>query len=205
MRIRARYKVCRRLNDGVFAKCQTAKYTISETKKKTNAQRKKRRRRSNPTPYGLQLLEKQKVRFTYGVSERQLANYVKKARKDVSPTESLFRSLENRLDNVIYRLGLVTSRQFARQAVSHGHIAINGKRMNIPSYQVRVGDKISIQPRSRDNGIFKEIKELIKNANTPKWFKWKAGETAEMVAQPVIGEYDSNLNFGTLIEFYSRV
>jgi len=109
--------------------------------------------------YGLQLREKQKVKFSYGLRERQFANYVKEASKK-SGTETsanLFDILESRLDNVVFRLGLAESRSKARQIVTHGHIMINGRRVNIPSCRMRPGDKLSVRPQSEGKGIFKDI------------------------------------------------
>src|SRR5690606_40724543 len=119
-----KYKICRRLGSHIYEKCQTQKFQLSEARKGKGMRGGRRR---NVSEYGEQLLEKQRVRFTYGLKERQFASYVKKATGTAAvPAEELYQSLERRLDNVIYRLGLAPSRAYARQLVSHGHITVNG-------------------------------------------------------------------------------
>lgn len=205
----AKYRVCRRLGEGVYAKCQSTKYAIGETKKKTNAM-KTRGRRKNITEFGKQLMEKQRVRVTYGVTERQMVNYVRDAKKlqGGTPAEEVFRRLELRLDNVAYRLGFLSSRQAARQATSHGHFMVNGRRVTIPSYKLSVGDVVSIRPQSKSKPIFAKLAagEKVEIENTPNWiaFDPSKGE-AKIKSLPKVGEYDTHLNYKTLIEFYSRV
>ena len=143
MKIGPKYKICRRLGAQVFEKCQTPKFVAAESNKKGG----KGKRGKAATNFAIQLLEKQKVRFSYGVSEKQFYNYVKKALvvKKGAPTEKLSESLERRLDNVVYRLGLANSRALARQMVAHGHFVVKGKRVTVPSYNTSVGDVISIR------------------------------------------------------------
>ena len=116
--------MCRRLGSGVFEKCQTAKFSASEAK------RAKPRRPKTPSTFGAQLIEKQKIRFTYGINERHLANYVKEsvAAKGTPAAQKVFELLESRLDNVVYRLGLAHTRRLSRQMVSHGHFVVNGTK-----------------------------------------------------------------------------
>ena len=137
MKVKAKYKVCRRLGPGIYEKCQTEKFALAQSRKQALSKMGGRRRR-NVSQYGLQLMEKQKVRFTYGVNEKQFHNYVKEAlrSKDITPAERLYQMLEVRLDNVVFRMGLAPTRQASRQMVSHGHILVNGKRMKVPSYTV---------------------------------------------------------------------
>ena len=205
MKIGPQYKIARRLGERVFPKTQTTKFTVSGTEKK---QSKGKHGRKNMTAYGQQLLEKQKARYTYRVSEKQFGNYVKKAHtaKHSSPVANLFKALETRLDNVVFRLGFVGSRSFARQACSHGHIMVNGRRVTIPSCTLRVGDKISIRPQSKDNGAFRNLAEKRQNYTLPTWLSYDetSGE-GEIKAEPVMGVGESNLNFNSIIEFYSRV
>jgi len=114
----------------------------------------RRKRPKAPTEYGTQLIEKQKIRFSYGISERQLSNYVKKAtqNKGAGTAEKLFESLESRLDNVIYRMGLGASRRATRQMVSHGHFIVNDHRVTIPSYEIKTGDVIKfVKVQSQEN------------------------------------------------------
>lgn len=200
MKIGPKYKIARRLGERVFPKTQTTKFVISGPVKKMG-------RRSTLSDYGRQLLEKQKAKYTYGVSERQFVGYVNKARESrTNPAQALQQSLERRLDNVAFRLGLLRSRAFARQAVAHGHITVNGKKMTIPSYQVRVGDKIAIRLGSKDNGMFRELSEKLKDYQAPTWLKFDPNLlVGEVMSEPLTAEAEFNLNFSTILEFYSRV
>ena len=207
MRIGPKYKISRRLGEAVFSKTQTPRYAMVEGKKKQNLQ-KRRKHRSNLTEYGIQLLEKQKLRYTYGVSERQLSNYISKAKgkRGESPAAIVYKMLENRLDNVVYRLGLTPTRQFARQVVTHGHITVNSKRVNVPSYQVRKGDKISIRESSRGNSIFKEKAKALAEFASPAWLRMEPqGLVAEITGEPKMGAQEAHLNFAMVVQFYSRV
>jgi small subunit ribosomal protein S4 len=203
MKIGPKYKIARRLGDRIFPKTQTSKFTVSGTELKT-----KNKSRRGSTEFGLQLIEKQKARYTYGISEKQFSNYVKKVHesKTDSPATSLFVALESRLDNVVFRLGLVNSRLFARQVVAHGHILVNGRKVTIPSYKVRVGDKIAVRPQSKDNGIFRGLAERNQNYNVPAWLTFDPEKlVGEVKAAPIASTSESNLNFGAILEFYSRV
>jgi len=165
------------------------------------------RRSRSASDYGSQLREKQKARYTYGVNERQFRNYVERSRKlkTGNPLLNLGQLVESRLDNVVYRLGLVSSRAFARQVVGHGHILVNGRRVTIPSYAVSVGDVISIRSQSRDNGVFREVAERLKEVEPPSWLLYTADREAKVVAEPMLEEAESNLNLSAIIDFYSRV
>src|SRR3989344_5835624 len=122
-----------------------------------------KRMRRGLSEFGTQLLEKQKVRFVYGVGEKQFKNYFVKAKAAKGVTGNLLLSLlEKRLDNTVFRAGLAASRIIARQLVSHGHFLVNGKRVTIPSYEVRLDDSIAIRPKSRPKGIFTALPERIK-------------------------------------------
>jgi len=203
MKIGPKYKICRRLGDRVFSKCQTTKFTVSGTNRKRQG-----KRRTNVSEYGLQLLEKQKARYTYGVNEKQFSNYIKevRAKKDSTPTEDLFRHLESRLDNIVYRAGLAHSRMFARQMVSHGHIMVNGRRVTIPSYRMKKGDKFSVRPQSADKRLFAEFEERKKDIDTPTWIKFDPEKKAgEIIDKPALKDEVSTLNLQAILEFYSRV
>ncbi len=204
MKIGPKYKICRRLGDRVFSKCQTTKFTVSGTDTKSKGGKSKRRR--GVSEYGAQLLEKQKVRYTYGISERQFANYIKASREKTGsdPILLLNQLLESRLDNVVYRLGLVGSRRFARQIVSHGHIMVNNRRVTIPSYKVKIGDKISVRPQSIDKGVFSDLEERQKNYMVPEWLSFDLSKRyGQVKSLPMASE--TNLNFSSILEFYSRV
>jgi small subunit ribosomal protein S4 len=196
-----KYKMCRRLGAGMFEKCQTQKFTQVEGKGK-NA---KGGRPKTPSGYGLQLIEKQKVRFSYGISERQLQNYVKAAShaKGIAVTDKLNELLENRLDNVVYRLGFTQSRRLARQMVSHGHFTVNGVKSTIPSQQVHIGDIIAVREGSRGSVLFTDFAKKIKGYTWPTWLKLSPEQLqAEVVAKPKNDE--QFLKFDTVLEFYSR-
>ena len=197
-----KYKICRRLGTGVYEKCQTQKFALSESRKDLN----KNRRRKQVSDYGAQLLEKQKLRFTYGLKEKQLVRYIKKimSKTKVNLSEKLFEDIESRLDNVVFRLGLAPTRAMARQMVTHGHIILNGKRLNIPSYSVFVGDKIGIRKQSQSKGMFIDLENQIKDANIPAWlsFDLKRKE-GKMISLPKIGTGEI-FDLKAVFEFYSR-
>ncbi len=201
MESKAKYKMCRRLGVGVYEKCQTQKYTQSEMKK-TKSSTKRPKQLSD---YGRQLIEKQKVRFSYGLSEKQMGNYVEKANatKGVIVTDKLFELLETRLDNVVYRLGFANSRRFARQMVSHGHFTVNGTKATIPSLEVRIGDKIAVREGSKGSAMFTEFATKAKTSSWPAWLKLTPDTlSAEISAKPKNDE--QFLQFDTVLEFYSR-
>ena len=200
MKLGAKYKMCRRLGSGVFEKCQTQKYTQSETKKAKTGKRPKQL-----SDYGRQLIEKQKVRFSYGISEKQLSNYVEKAgtTKGMPVTDKLFELLESRLDNVVYRLGFAPTRRMARQLVSHGHFTVNGTKVTIPSLAVRVGDVIAVREGSRKSVVFSEMNKKTETHTWPNWLKFTpAALSAEVAAKPKNDE--QFLQLDTVLEFYSR-
>ncbi|HRY62206.1 MAG TPA: 30S ribosomal protein S4 [Candidatus Paceibacterota bacterium] len=200
-----KYKVCRRVGGMVFPQCQSPRYTSTLTKEGARGGRKGR-----PKPkseYGTQFQEKQKAKFTYGVTERQFVNYVNasKSSKKGNPANMLCQALETRLDNVIFRLGFASSRAFARQMVSHGHILVNGKRLNTPSYGVKLGDKISVRQSSQKSPLFAELKSKLKDFKFPKWLKFDLDKSvAEVIYLPELADGDQTLNLNVVMEFYSR-
>lgn len=198
-----KFKICRRLGSGVYEKCQTQKFALSESKRKESG---KRTRRKQVTDYGKQLLEKQKVRLTYGLRERQLVKYVKgaMAQKEVSVYDKLFQNVETRLDNTVFRLGLAETRAKARQMVTHGHIMVNGKKLNIPSYTVKEGDVVGIRTQSQNKALFSELEEMIKNSSIPTWlaFDLKKKE-GKVVGTPKMSTGEM-FDLRAVFEFYSR-
>lgn len=197
-----KYKIGRRLGAGVFEKCQTPKFVASEARHSKNS---KNRRPKMLSGYGLQLVEKQKVRFMYNLSEKQFSNYVKKAvsQKSEPSTNYLFELLENRLDNVVYRLGLSPTRRSSRQMVSHGHILLNGKKNNIASAEVKVGDVISVREGSKNTNLFTDIVKNSKDYSCPNWLTFNPESLSGTVAgKPKNIEGFIDLN--TVLEFYSR-
>ncbi|MBX4210577.1 30S ribosomal protein S4 [Candidatus Parcubacteria bacterium] len=201
MIIGPKYKIARRLGAPVFEKTQTAKFNLRESQRKVRGGFKRPK-----TDYGLQMIEKQKARYTYALTEKQFSNYVKKAiaKKGLSST-LLLENLEMRLDNTVYRIGFGSTRLFARQLVSHGHIAVNGKRVTIPSFKVSVGDKITIRAGSLKKKVFESIDEKLKNNKVPSWIVFDpAKKEAEIQGTPKPEHADVLFDFAQVLEFYSR-
>jgi small subunit ribosomal protein S4 len=196
-----KFKICRRLGPGVYDKCQTVKFSATSGKFASPGAR----RPKAPSEYGAQLIEKQKIRFSYGISERQLSNYVKKASsaKGAGTAEKLYEGLESRLDNAVYRLGLAPSRRGARQMVSHGHFIVNDKKATIPSYELKSGDIIKIREGSKAKKIFANLAEKIKDYNPPAWLVFDIGSLqGKILDKPKNTE--SFLDLNAVLEFYSR-
>lgn len=203
--IKSKFKIAKRLGAAIFEKTQSQKFTLSEARSAAN--KKNSRGGRGGSDYGRQLLEKQRVRFTYGISERQLANYAEAAFADADPSSSLHKALEMRADTAAYRAGFLPTRRAARQAVSHGHITVNGKRTTIPSYRVRKGDTIGIREGSRTSPLFTGLLEnAAENARTvPAWLKVDLNLlTAEVVGEPTFNPLETGLDYATVFEFYSR-
>ena len=160
--------------------------------------------RKKISEYGLQLREKQKVRNAYGILERQFSNYYEKATRSKQQTGlALLQMLELRLDNVAYRMGLGSSRAEARQRVGQNHITVNGKKVNIPSYQVKVGDIIAVKESSQNLEMFKALKEL--KIVMPKWLEFNTETlTGKIVALPERDDIDLNIKENLIVEYYSR-
>ena len=155
------------------------------------------------TEYGTQQREKQKVKFVYGVMEKQFYKlYEEATRKEGVTGELLLQYLERRLDNVIYRLGFGATRRQARQIVSHGHILINGKRVNIASYRVKQGDVITVKEDSKELAL---IKESVGQKTVPGWLSLEEGAlTAKVLENPGRDAVDFEVDEAMIIEFYSR-
>ena len=163
-------------------------------------------RRKKVSEYGAQLKEKQKVKFVYGVQEKQFHRYYLKATNMKGVTgDNMLRLLELRLDNVVYRLGLVKTRKMARQLVSHAHFLVNGKKVNIPSYRVKVGDVISVREKSKDIDIFKAVKEEGPSQLVPKWLEMNQEDlSGKVLALPTSEDLDYELQYNLIVEFYSK-
>ena len=156
--------------------------------------------------YGLQLREKQKLRMTYGLSERQFANLFLKAGKirEGKHGDNFMVLLERRLDNVVYRLGLATTRRQARQLVNHGHITVDGKRVDIPSYEVKPGQVISLRERSKDLKVVKEALEAIVGRVPFVSFDENTME-GSLVRLPERDELDANIDESLVVEYYNKL
>ena len=162
-------------------------------------------RRKKVSEYGAQLKEKQKVKFVYGILEKQFEKYYLKAANMKGITgDNMLRLLELRLDNVVYRLGLAKTRRMARQIVVHGHIRVNGEKVNIPSYSVKVGDVITLRQKSAELEMFKVLREGT-SIVTPKWLTFDAPNlTGTVAALPAREDIDLQLQENMIVEFYSR-
>ena len=162
-------------------------------------------RRKKVSEYGAQLKEKQKVKFVYGILEKQFHRYYLKAANMKGITgDNMLQLLELRLDNVVYRLGLAKTRRMARQVVGHGHIRVNGKKVDIPSYSVKVGDVITLRPTSAEKEMFKVLREGT-SVLTPKWLTFDAPNlTGTVNAMPAREDIDLQLQENMIVEFYSR-
>ena len=154
----------------------------------------------------MQLREKQKVRFTYGVLEAQFRRFFAEAKRlPGMSSDNIMALLERRLDNVVYRLGFGTSRQQARQIVRHGHIRVNERRVDIPSYLVKAGDVISWRPQSSKTSLYKVIAEQVQARNVPAWLSLDEGQMkATVVSLPTSEDVDSRLSGKAVVEYYSR-
>jgi small subunit ribosomal protein S4 len=162
--------------------------------------------RNRLTPYGVQLREKQKAKRLYGLFERQFHNYFKKAATKTGDTGVFLKQyLEMRLDNVVYRFGFARSRAQARQMVDHGLFQVNGKNVNIPSYQMRAGDLVTIKQSKSAKGPFKELKERLAQRETPGWLSLDVPTlTGKVINRPTAEELDKGFDAKLIVEFYSR-
>jgi small subunit ribosomal protein S4 len=199
-------RICRREGAKLFFKgtrCYTKKCSF-ERRPSPPGQHGVRRRKVGE--YGLQLREKQKVRRTYGVLERQFRNYFNEAESHTGVTgEWLLRRLELRFDNVVYRMGFAASRAQARQLVNHGHFAINGRPTNIPSAQLRLGDRIEVRESRRGREPFKLAKETLRSHQPPEWVTVDPAKLAGTIAQlPRRDQMPLDLNEQLVVEYYSR-
>ena len=164
------------------------------------------RRRTKKSEYGLQLQEKQKVRFVYGILEKQFHMYYEKAEHMPGSTGSnLLQLVERRLDNVVYRLGFAATRREARQLVNHGHFTVNGKRVNIPSYLVSLNDVIAVCEKSISNNRFKKMKEDDAFVAAPKWLdRDKNTLSGKVIAMPLKEDIDFEIAENLIVELYSK-
>lgn len=204
MKIGPKFKIAKRLNAPIFEKTQTQKFALSQARSQPGGGR---RRPGQMSDYKRQLLEKQKLRYSYGIVERQLRRYVAEALKDASaaPASSLTTRLESRLDNVVYRLGLAKTRRLARQMVSHGHITVNGTRSTIPSQAVRTGDMIAVRSGSKESGLFTDLAERYEPSALPSWLTFDVKKlSGSVTATPTVAASDTLFDIDQVLEFYSR-
>ncbi len=163
-------------------------------------------RRRALSEFGTQLLEKQKIKFTYGLTERQLQKYFNEAKRKKGITgDLLLGALEKRLDNAIYRSGLASSRAIARQLVNHGHFLVNNKKVNIPSYSVKMDDIMSIKPKSRSKTIFFDLANKLKKYEAPTWLTVdKKNFETKIKSDPKINDLPKNFNMNVVVAYYSK-
>ena len=205
MRIAQTCKMCRRLGVSV---CGREKCAIKRKPYPPGIHGKSFRR--GGSEFGLQLREKQKMRASYNIRERQFKNVVLKSlhQKGLRAPDALLTNLEMRLDNVIYRFGLAATRPAARQLINHGHITINEKNVNIPSYQVRVNDVVGVRAQSGQKKIFNDLEIKLKKHTTPTWLAWdmqkKQGTISAFPDSQSLGDAGKGINMSAIIEYYSR-
>ena len=162
--------------------------------------------RKKVTEYGTQLREKQSVKRTYGTRERQFVNYFKKAENQQGNTEyNLKKLLELRFDNIVYKMGFTKSRAQARQLIVHGHFLVNGKKVSVPSYNVAVGDEITVRDKSKDSSIYNEMKEEDKTSDLPVYLAVDTKKlTGKLTGIPTDEDLKGLFDGKLIIEFYSR-
>ncbi|MBI2885829.1 MAG: 30S ribosomal protein S4 [Chloroflexi bacterium] len=198
--------LCRRQGEKLFLKgerCFSPKCAIEQ---RNNPPGQHTARRRKVSERGLQLREKQKARWTYGVLERQFRrHYQEAARRPGATGENLLQELELRLDNVVYRLGFADSRAQARQIVQHGHIALNGRKTNIPSARVKTGNVVSWVPASMDTEYFKAVTHGIASKAVPSWLSLDMAQMAgRILTAPSRQDIDVRVNEQAIVEWYSR-
>ncbi len=201
-------RLCRRAGMKLFLKgerCFTPKCAVERRPTPPGATPSDRRRRKE-SEFSLQLKEKQKARNIYGILERQFHKHFVHAERMPGVTgENLLRVLEMRLDNVVYRLGLADSRRQSRQLVFHGHITLNGRRTDIPSAQVKMGDTVAVHASSKGNEYFKAVSETLTRKTVPRWLELDTNALSGRIAdRPTRQDIDISLNEALVVEYYSR-
>ena len=200
-------RLCRRYGDKLYLKgdrCSTPKCAFERRPQPPGQQRFGRRRRVSDR--ALQLREKQRARFIYGIMEQQFRRYYRDAMRRAGVTgETLVRLLETRLDNVVFRLGFADSRAQARQIVRHGHIDLNGRTTNIPSCALKSSDVITWSTKGKSTEIYKIMQEGLQSKEIPDWLSVDSGNmTGRVVAQPEISHAGAKFDPAVIVEFYSR-
>ena len=187
--------------EGCHSTCDAYLAYVEENKAFKEMVRKKKQ-----SEYGLQLNEKQKVKFIYGVLEKQFRkNYVMATKKHGITGEELLSILETRLDNVVFRLGLANTRREARQIVNHGHILVNGKKVDIPSYIVKTGDTVALREKSKASQRMKDIAEANASRAVPKWLDMdKNAQAGKVIALPTREDIDYEVEEHLIVELYSK-
>ena len=190
----------------VLKRCKTLGLSPAVLGYSKSTKRQPKQSRRKQSEYGMQLTEKQKVKFIYGVLEKQFHAYYEKAeRKQGITGEILLQELERRLDNVVFRMGFANTRREARQLVNHAHFTVNGRRVNIPSFQVKPGDVVAVREKSRSTTKFKTLLEENGKKACPKWIdKEKDSFEGKIVAMPARDDIDYDVSEHLIVELYSK-
>ena len=199
-------KLCRRFGDKLMLKgerCTTSKCAVE---RRGLPRGRRSMRRAKISDRGLQLREKQKARYTYGVLERQFLKLFKEAKRHPGVTGEIFlQLLERRLDNVVYRFGFANSRPQARQLVRHGHVLVNNHKLDIPSYLVKLGDTIAWKEKSTKTGLYQEIVQGGGGGTLPSWLSLdQDGLSGKFLALPTTTDLESKFDYKVIVEYYSR-
>lgn len=202
MKIGPKFKIAKRLGAPIFEKTQTQKFALAESRQGN----KRGKRPGAMSDYKRQLIEKQKMRYVYGISEKQLRGYVNYATEHShQPIQYLVARLESRLDNIVYRLGLAKTRLMARQMVSHGHICVNGQRYTIPSHRVTKDDVVSVREGSKTAQFFEDLADKHEAAAVPHWLQFDVKKMeGTVVGEPTYDPTESLFDPEQVLEYYSR-
>ena len=202
----AKCPLCRRAGCKLFLKREKCYKTICPFEQRPVAPGQHGAGRHKVSEYGTQLAEKQKAKRIYGVLEKQFKDYFVEADRMKGVTgENMLSLLERRLDNVVYRLGFAPSRSTARQLVTHAHFTVNGKNVNIASYQLRAGDVVAVKENKRGNKYFEAFKQTQKSVNVPKWLEFDAEKLeGKVIALPKREDIDLQIQEQMIVELYSK-
>jgi len=210
MSLVAKCRQCRRANEKLFLKgerCFTQKCAMVKKAYPPGAHGRSRgRHRRGLSEFGQQLMQKQRLKKIYGILERQLKKYFREAQKQKGDTrENLVRRMEMRLDNVVFRLGWTKSRASARQLVNHGQVLVSGRRVNIPSYRVRVNDVINLRDKIKNSKLMENLAGSLKKYEAPQWlFLDKEKIEGKILSEPSGNDLGELTPIGFIVEFYSR-
>lgn len=199
--LRPKHKLCRQYGEKL---CDSPKCPITRRSYPPGQHGPTRKGMKKVSGYGKQLREKQKVKRIYGILERQFSNYVAEASKKTGDTSKILLTyLESRLDNVVYRIGLAKSRAAARQLVSHGHVVVNGQKVDIPSFQVKVGQAVAVKDNFKKSKLFDGLMETMSKKDFPSWLTVDASSfTGKVLNTPTVE--NPNFDAKAIIGFYSR-
>ena len=202
----AKCRLCRRAGCKLFLKGEKCYKTVCPFEQRPVAPGQHGAGRHKVSEYGTQLAEKQKAKRIYGVLEKQFKDYFVEADRMKGVTgENMLSLLERRLDNVVYRLGFAPSRSTARQLVTHAHFTVNGKNVNIASYQLRAGDVVAVKENKRGNKYFEAFKQTQKSVNVPKWLEFDAEKLeGKVIALPKREDIDLQIQEQMIVELYSK-